>query len=108
MEQLDVIRKDGSNYVLFGLSGAFNAYTAVNAQAKIYEEIQKNNVVLDLSKVVQIDDAGMGIIMAAHNDADESGKKLYLLSLSNEADKEISRTGFKELFNIINAVTEVI
>lgn len=108
MEQLDVIQKEGSNYVLFSLSGAFNAYTAVNAQTKIYEEIQKNNVVLELSKLIELDDAGMGIIMAAHNDACESGKKLYLLSLSNEADKVISRTGFKDVFNIINAVTEVI
>lgn len=107
MEQLGVVKKDGSNYILFELSGVFNALTAVNVQTEIYDSIVKNNVVLDLAKVVELDDAAMGVIMAAHNDTAETGTKLYLLSLSNEADKEIIRTGFKELFNIINSVTEV-
>ena len=81
MEQLGVVKKDGSNYILFELSGVFNALTAVNVQTEIYDSIAKNTA--------------------------ETGTKLYLLSLSNEADKEIIRTGFKELFNIINSVTEV-
>ena len=32
---------------------------------------------------------------------------VYLLSLSNEAEKEINATGFKDLLKIINSVTEV-
>ena len=63
---------------------------------------------LDCAKLVELDDAAMGSIMAAHNDAEKAGTKLYLLALSNEADKEIMRTGFKELFHIINSVTEVV
>ena len=45
--------------------------------------------------------------MAAFNDADEYGHKLYFMSLSNEAEKALSSTGFKSLFNLINSVTEV-
>lgn len=107
MEQLTVIKKDGLEYVLYELSGVFNAHTAVNIQNKIYDSIKKYNVVLDLSKVVVLDASAMGIIMAAHNDGEKYGKKLYLLSLSNECDKVILSTGFKKLFNIISSVTEV-
>ena len=108
MEQLTVTRKEGADYILFELSGAFNAYTAVNIQTKLYETIEKQNVVLNLANVVELDASALGVIMAAHNDAEEYHTKLYLMSLSNEADKAILSTGFKELFRIINSVTEVV
>ena len=63
---------------------------------------------LDLANVVELDASALGVIMAAHNDAEEYHTKLYLMSLSNEADKAILSTGFKELFRIINSVTEVV
>ena len=107
MEQLTITKKEGADYILFELNGAFNAYTAVNIQNKIYSEIQTHNVVLDLTNVIQLDAAAMGVIMAAHNDAEENHTKLYLMKLSNEAEKTISATGFRDLFRIINSVTEV-
>jgi anti-anti-sigma factor len=107
MEQLTFTKKDGSDYILFTLSGDFNAYTAQNIQAEIYSTIEKTNVVLDMSNIMVLDAAAMGIIMAAHNDAEEYGTKLYLLSISNEVDRQLLATGFKDEFNIINSVTEV-
>ena len=108
MEQLTVTRKEGADYILFELSGSVNAYTAVNIQTKLYETIEKQNVVLDLANVVELDASALGVIMAAHNDTEEYHTILYLMSLSNEADKAILSTGFKELFRIINSVTEVV
>ena len=107
MEQLTVTRKEGADYILFELNGAFNAYTAQNIQNKIYKEIESHNVVLDLSEVIQLDASAVGIIMAAHNDAEEYNTKLYLMQLSNESEKAIAATGFRDLFRIINSVTEV-
>ena len=102
MEQLTVKEKSGANYVLFEMTGVFHV-----AQNKIYDAIKNNNVVLDLSKIIELDMAAMGIIMAAINDGAETGHSVYLKSLSNEADKQVSATGFKELLKIINSVTEV-
>ncbi len=107
MEQLTVTKKEGADYILFELNGAFNAYTAQNIQGKVYKEIETHNVVLDLDKVIELDSAALGVIMAACNDADENHTKLYLMKLSNEADKAIQSTGFRDLFRIINSVTEV-
>ncbi len=107
MEQLTVKEKSGANYVLFEMIGSFNAYTSSVAQNKIYDAIKFTNVVLDLAKVDELDMAAMGIIMAAINDGQETGHSVYLKSLSNEADKQVSATGFKDLLKIINSVTEV-
>ncbi len=107
MELLTVTEKDGTDYKLYELSGGFNAYTLVNVAGKIYESIKTMNVVLDMANVIELDSAAIGVIMAAHNDGEKSGKKLYLLSISNEVDREILATGFKDEFNIISSVTEV-
>lgn len=107
MEQLTYTKKEGADYVLFTLSGDFNAYTAPNIQGDIYSSIERTNVVLDLANVNELDASAIGIIMATRNDAEEYKKRLYLMSLSNEVDRKLLATGFKELFNIINSVTEV-
>ena len=44
MEQLTVKEKSGANYVLFEMTGVFNAYTSHVAQNKIYDAIKNNNV----------------------------------------------------------------
>ncbi|MCR4743404.1 MAG: STAS domain-containing protein [Treponema sp.] len=107
MEQLTIIEKEGANYKLYDLQGALNAYTLGEFQTKLYEDVLKSNVVLDMSEVTELDPAGIGVLMAAYNDAEDNGRKLYFMSLSNEADKAIAATGFKYVFNLINSVTEV-
>lgn len=107
MEQLTITSKEGTDYVLYELSGNMDAYTVINLQTKVYESIKKQNVVLDMSNVVTLDAAAMGVMMAAHNDGEEFGTTLYLLSISNEVDRQILATGFKDQFNIISSVTEV-
>ena len=59
MEQLTITEKSGANYVLYELSGAINAYTLAELQQKLYDAIGRDNVVLDLSKVSEIDYSGM-------------------------------------------------
>ena len=107
MEKLAITEKDGANYHLYELVGALNAYTLGEFQNTLYDAVQKNNIVLDMSRLIELDPSGTGVLMAAFNDADEYGHKLYFMSLSNEAEKALSSTGFKSLFNIINSVTEV-
>lgn len=107
MEQLSVVEKDGANYHLFELIGALNAYTIDEFKETLYSGVLENNIVLDMSKLIEIDASGMGLLMSAFNDSEEAGNKLYFMSLSNESEKAIASTGFKYSFNLINAVTEV-
>ena len=107
MEQITITEKDGANYHLYELEGALNAYTLGEFQDTLYDAVQKNNIVLDMSRLIELDASGIGLLMAAFNDSEDVGNKLYFMSMSNEAEKAISATGFKYLFNLINSVTEV-
>ncbi|MBR6340675.1 MAG: STAS domain-containing protein [Treponema sp.] len=107
MEQITITEKDGANYHLYELEGALNAYTLGEFQETLYDAVQKNNVVLDMSRLIELDASGIGLLMAAFNDSEEVGHKLYFMTMSNEADKAIAATGFKYVFNLINSVTEV-
>ena len=66
------------------------------------------NVVLDLSKVEAIDSSGIGIIMAAFNDAEDSGLKLYMMNPSIPVKQAVEDTGFSDTFYFIRSVTEVV
>lgn len=108
MDSLTIQEKKGANYVLLELSGVISSYTFSEFRAKVYSYIQNNNVVLDLSEVMGIDSSGMGVIMGAYNDGEETGNSLYLMRPSSAAEKAIDATGFTDVFNIINSVTEVL
>ena len=108
MDQLTITEKSGANYVLYELSGAINAYTLAELQQKLYDAIGGDNVVLDLSKVSEIDYSGMGTIMAAFNDGEDSGHVLYLLSPSAEVREAVEATGFSKVLHIIISITEVL
>ena len=107
MEQITITEKDGANYHLYELEGALNAYTLGEFQDTLYDAVQKNNIVLDMSRLIELDASGIGLLMAAYNDSEDAGHKLYFMTMSNEADKAITATGFKYVFNLINSVTEV-
>ena len=105
MEQLTITEKSGANYVLYELKGAIIAYTIGEFQQKLYDEIGRGNVVLDLSQVSEIDYSGMGTIMAAFNDGEDKG---HTLSPSPESRDAIEATGFSNVLHIISSVTEVL
>ncbi len=107
MEQLITTEKEGTNYKLFELSGALNAYTLGEFKDTLYNSVAKTNVVLDMSHLIELDASGIGLLMAAFNDSETNGTKLYFMSMSNESEKAVAATGFKYLFNLINSVTEV-
>lgn len=107
MEQLTLTEKNGANYILLELTGSVNSYTTTEFQNKVYDYIQRTNVVLDMTAVDAIDSTGVGIIMAGFNDGLDSGKRLYLLNPSPAVREAIDATGFSDTFYFIHAVTEV-
>lgn len=108
MDTLTITEKRGANYILLELGGVINSYTFSDFKAKTYAYIKENNLVLDLSQVQSIDSSGLGVFMAAFNDAEESENVFYLMNPSVDALNAINSTGFTDTFNIIHSVTEVI
>ena len=107
MEQLQLVEKNGSNYVLYDISGNLNSYTLGEFREKIFESIKRINVVIDLSKIDSIDSAGVGTIMAGFNDGEETRHKLFLMNPSPAARVAIEETGFYDVFRFIHSITEV-
>ena len=60
MDQLAITEKDGANYHLYELEGALNAYTLGEFQDTLYDAVQKNNIVLDMSRLIELDASGIG------------------------------------------------
>lgn len=108
MDTMRINEKRGANYMLLELSGVINSFTYVEFKTKAYSYIRENNLVLDLSEVTDMDSSGLGVIMGAFNDGEETGYTLYLMRPSSAAYKALDSTGFTDMFNIIHSVTEVL
>ncbi len=108
MDAVKIVEKFGSNYSLYELSGVINSYTLDELKTKIYSIVIDSNLVLDLSMVEAIDSAGVGLIMAGFNDAQEFGHRLYIMNPSPQVRQAIDDTGFSDTFYFIHSVTEVV
>jgi anti-anti-sigma factor len=108
MENISIVEKNGPNYALLEVAGTINSYTYTEFQAKVYALIKQTNLVLDLSRVVNLSSSGLGVLMAALDDGESLGNKLYVMKPSEVVRLAIESTGFSELFTVIFSLTEVI
>ena len=108
MENLTIAEREGANYKLYELTGGLNAYTLGDFAEKLYAAVLEKNVVLDLSKLIEIDSSGLGLIMAAFNDSVDAEHVMFLLSISSVVDRALLDSGFRSSFRLINSVTEAV
>lgn len=108
MEHISIVEKSGSNYALLEVAGTINSYTYTEFEQKVYALIKSGNLVLDLSRVTNLSSSGLGALMAALDDGEENGTKLYVMKPSEIVRLAIDSTGFSELFTVIHSLTEVV
>ncbi len=108
MEHISIVEKSGSNYALLEVAGTINSYTYTDFEQKVYSLIKSGNLVLDLSRVTNLSSSGLGALMAALDDGEENGHKLYVMKPSEIVRLAIDSTGFSELFTVIHSLTEVV
>lgn len=108
MENISIIEKSGANYELLEVSGTINSYTYTEFQTKVYSLIKQTNLVLDLSRVTNLSSSGLGVLMAALDDGEEQGNKLFIMRPSEIVRLAIESTGFSDMFTIIYSLTEVL
>ncbi|HUX40618.1 MAG TPA: STAS domain-containing protein [Rectinemataceae bacterium] len=107
MTQLDISeRLDGSRVILV-VSGPVNSYTYSEFQQKLERAMAKGEVVIDMEKVATLSSAGIGVIMAALDDAEASGKKIAILRPSEIARLALESTGFMERFPIFQNLKDI-
>ena len=108
MEQLVINEKKGANYVLLEVSGVLNSYTYLDFQSKVFAIAKETNLVVDMSQITNLSSSGLGVLLAAYDDAEEVGNKIYIMRPSNIAQRSIESTGFADCFPIIFSLTEVL
>lgn len=108
MEQIVIKEKRGANYVLLEVSGVLNSYTYLDFQSKVFSVVKDTNLVVDMSEITNLSSSGLGVLLAAYDDADEAGNKIYIMHPSQIAQKAIESTGFADCFPIIFSLTEVL
>ena len=108
MDNISISERRGTNYVLLEISGTINSYTYTEFQRRSYAIVKETNLVLDLSRVVNISSAGVGVLIAANEDASDAGFKLFIMNPSEIVRSAIEATGFREMFTIIHSLTEVL
>lgn len=108
MEHISIVEKSGPNYALLEVSGTINSYTCDEFQTKVYSLIKQTNLVLDLSRVFNLSSSGLGVILAAWDDGEQNGTKLYIMKPSEIVRLALVSTGFSDMFPIIYSLTEVI
>jgi len=92
---------------LIELDGSINSYTYTDFQDKLYTCIEKSTVVIDMSKVVNLSSAGLGVLMSAMETGEEKGHRLYIMKPSQIVTMAIDSTGFIDMFKIITSVNEI-
>ena len=107
MDNLIITEKLTDSYVLLTVSGSINSYTYHEFETKVYNIIKEHSIVLDLSRVTNLSSSGLGILMAASEDGEDVGHKIYILNPSEVVKLAIASTGFSEVFPIIRSLDEV-
>jgi anti-anti-sigma factor len=108
MTQLDISeRKDGDRLVIT-VAGPVNSYTFSEFQEKLGKAMTRAEVIIDMEKVTTLSSAGIGVIMAALDDAEAEGRKIGILRPSEIARLAFESTGFMERFPIFQNVKDMV
>lgn len=107
MTQLEVTVTQEGDYDLLRVSGPVNSYTFTEFQDKVFRSIAAANLVIDMENVTTLSSAGIGVLMAALDDAEDAGRKLAVLRPSEIVKLAFESTGFAERFPIIQSVKDL-
>ncbi len=106
MDQLNISEKVTDRGAILVVEGPVNSYTFTEFQTKVYAWSKKTDLVIDMSAVTSLSSAGLGVLMAAIDDAADAGRKLWILKPSEIVRMAIESTGFADSFAMIGALRE--
>lgn len=107
MDNLTITEKPSNGFMLLTLSGAINSYTYHEFESKMYSLIKEHSIVLDTARVTNLSSSGLGILMAALEDGEELGHKIYIFNPSEVVSMAIASTGFSDVFPVIHSLDDV-
>ncbi len=106
MTQLDISVRNDEGRDILSVSGPINSYTFTEFQEKVYKSIRSGDVVIDMERVTTLSSAGIGVLMAALDDAEASKHRLAILKPSEIVILALDSTGFADRFPIIQTLRD--
>jgi len=107
MTQLDISERRDGDRVVLAVAGPVNSYTFSEFQEKLDKAMARGEVVIEMEKVTTLSSAGIGVIMAALDDAEAAGGKLSILRPSEIARLAFESTGFMERFPVFQNLKDI-
>ncbi len=104
MNQLTIEETRENDIGILRVSGPVNSYTFTEFQEKIYRAVKRSDAVVDMEKVSTLSSAGLGVLMAAMEEAEASGRKLWILKPSEIVRLAIESTGFVDRFPVVQSL----
>ncbi len=107
MTGISIQVSERGHYTVLTISGPINSYTFSELQEKVLKFAGKKDLAIDLSGVSSMTSAGIGVMLAAVEDAESTGKKIFIVSPSEVSRLAIESTGFLETFPIISSLKDL-
>ncbi len=94
-------------FTVLSVHGPINSYTFTELQEKVMKHVGKADLAIDLSGVSSMTSAGIGVMLAAIEDAEAETKRIYIIAPSEVARLAIESTGFADRFPTLSSLKEL-
>ncbi|MBN1519188.1 MAG: STAS domain-containing protein [Spirochaetales bacterium] len=107
MTGISIEASERGKFTVLSVNGPINSYTFTELQEKTMKHVGKSDLAIDLSGVTSMTSAGIGVILAAIEDAEAAGKRIFMIGPSEVARLAIESTGFSERFPTLASVKDL-
>lgn len=107
MNQLTIEERQENGRTVLEFAGPVNSYTFTEFQERVYKAVKKADLVVNLEKVTTLSSAGLGVLMAAMEEAEEGGRKLWIFKPSEIVRLAIESTGFTDKFPVLKTLKDL-
>lgn len=107
MTGISVEASERGAWTILAVQGPLNSYTYNELQDKVVEASGRGDVAVDLAGVTSMTSAGIGVLLAAIEDAEADGRRFVVASPSEVARLAIESTGFADRFPAVASVKDL-
>jgi len=107
MTQLDITTREDRNYLVLTVAGPINSYTFSEFQEKVFKAVAQSDTAIEMDQVTTLSSAGIGVLMAAMEDAAAAGHGLAIVKPSEVVKLALDSTGFGDRFPVVPTLKTV-
>jgi len=107
MTGISVEAAERGAWTVLSVHGPINSYTFNELQEKTMLHAGRVDMAVDLSGVSSMTSAGIGVLLAAIEDAETAGKRFFVIAPSEVSRLAIESTGFADRFPTLPSIKEL-